>query len=62
MRKITIWLNSGASIHSLVKVTGTIEEVTGFTEEEWDELSEEAKTTVAHDIAFNRADWGYSVE
>lgn len=56
MRNITIWLDSGANIYSLVKITGTIEEVTGFTEEEWNELSEEAKTTVAQDIAFNRAD------
>lgn len=62
MRKITIWVDSGANAYSKYQVTGTIKEITGYTEEEWDELSEESQETLARDIAFTWADWGYSVE
>lgn len=59
MRKIKVWLNSGANIHSEYSVTGTIEDVTGYTEEEWDALSDKEQESVAYDVAFNRSDWGF---
>lgn len=53
-----VYLDSGANIHSKNSHFFTWEEI-GMTEEEWDALSDEGRTDLAREWAFNYADWGY---
>ncbi len=60
-RRITFYVDSGANIHSMHKVTYSLEEL-GYSEEAWDNLSEEQKEEIAREIAFERLEWGYYEE
>ncbi len=57
-KKIRFWLDSGANIYSRYERTMSTEEI-GFTDEEWDALSEDEKEEVAKDVAWERMDWGF---
>jgi len=58
-RKIKFYLDSGANIHSEYSVKLTFKEI-GVTEEEWDSMNEIEKEEIARDIAWQRAEWGWS--
>lgn len=60
-RKIKVWLDSGANIHSCFKQTVDLDDL-GYPEEEWAEMSDEEKDDAMRDIAFERSDWGWSEE
>lgn len=57
-RKLVVYLDSGANIHSRVEYEITVEQL-NYTDKEWDELSEEEKEGIIKEIAFQRADWGW---
>ena len=56
--KLEVWLDSGANIHSKRTTTVDTEDL-GFTDFEWNELSEDAKYEIIKDVAFEHADWGF---
>lgn len=58
MIKLKIWCDSGANIHSCRKETVTVEEL-GYTDEEWNDLSEQDQEEAAKDVAFAQLDWGF---
>lgn len=57
--KLEIWLDSGANIHSKYKQIIDLEDVTGITDEEWNEMTEKEQEETIQPIAFERADWGW---
>lgn len=57
--RIEVWCDSGANVHSCRKVTVDIMDMFGFTDEEWSAMSEEDKSDLVKDIAWERLDWGY---
>jgi hypothetical protein len=59
--KIRYWLDSGANIHSMYEDVTTTEEL-GIPDSEWIEMTEEQKDEVMRDLAWERADWGWSEE
>ena len=58
MKKFEVWLDSGANIHSKYKATIYLADI-GFSDDEWNEMTEDQRDEVMHDIAFERSDWGY---
>lgn len=62
MSKITIWLNSGANIHSCRKQTGTFEEVLGISKDEWDTYTDEEKDATVLEIVMQYGEWGWREE
>lgn len=56
--KLKIWCDSGANIHSCRTVKMSTEDL-GFTNEEWASLSDDEKTEVVKDVAWENLDWGY---
>jgi len=56
--KFKVWCDSGANIHSKIEYKVDLDDI-GFTEEEWNEASEEKKDKVMRDISFQQLDWGY---
>lgn len=63
-RKISMWLDSGASIHAKYEVVMDFNE---FLEENsldeggWLKLDEETREEIVKEYAWAQADWGYSV-
>ena len=57
-KKFKVWLDSGANIHSMYSVVVSLEEL-GYTDEEWELLSEDIKEDIMREIAFERTDWGW---
>lgn len=57
-RKFRVWLDSGANIHSMKEDVISLEEL-GYTNEEWDALTEDKQDDVMREVAFDRSDWGY---
>ena len=57
MKKVKVWLDSGANIHSRNEDEFESEEEFGFTEEEWNDLSpqEQFETVIDYCYGF---DWG----
>lgn len=51
-RKIKLWCDSGANIHSTNKEVVTLESL-GYTDEGWDAASEDEKYKVAEEWAWN---------
>ena len=58
-KKFKVWLDSGANIHSMYSVVVSLEEL-GYTDEEWELLSEDIKEDIMREIAFERTDWGWT--
>jgi hypothetical protein len=58
-RKFTLWLDSGANIHSTFKTTVTLDEL-GIESDEWDAMSESEKDEAMRETAFAQSDWGYA--
>jgi len=56
--KFKVWCDSGANIHSKIEYEVDLDDL-GFTEEEWNESSEDTKNDAMREIAFERLDWGY---
>lgn len=56
--KFEVWCDSGANIHSCRKEIVTLEDI-GCSEDEWAEMSEEAREEIMREIAQDRLDWGY---
>lgn len=62
-RKFTVYLDSGANIHSTRKTTVTLAEI--WNEEvqgSWNDADDNVKDEIMKEIAFERADWGYYEE
>lgn len=59
--KLKIWLNSGANAFSTYEVIVDTQEY-GIEDAEWCSMSEREKEDFAKDIAFEKADWGYTYE
>lgn len=57
-RKFTVWLDSGANIHSRREVTVTLDEL-GIESDKWDAMTIDEKDDVMREIAWDRLDWGY---
>jgi hypothetical protein len=55
---LTIWLDSGANIHSKMEQNITWDEL-GLTEKEWDKMKPHSQEKLAKDIAFAFSDWGF---
>ncbi|HCJ9395012.1 TPA: hypothetical protein NV922_001318 [Escherichia coli] len=60
MYKFKVWLDSGANAFSQYEVEVTTDDL-GLSDEEWDQLSEEEKEETMKEIAFERAEWGFSL-
>jgi len=56
--KLRIWCDSGANAHSKLEEILSLEEL-GFTQEEWNAMSAEAREVVCKEIAFAKLDWGF---
>lgn len=59
--KIKVWLDSGANFRSCYKSEFITEEY-GLTDEGWKALSDDEKEAIAKEVAFERAEWGFSEE
>ena len=57
-RRFKVWCDSGANAQSCRKEVVTLEGV-GFSEEEWEKLTEEEKESLMKEIAFENLDWGW---
>jgi len=57
-RKFKVWLDSGANIHSSYEQVVTLDDL-GYTDEEWDQLSDDERENEMRELAWERADWGY---
>ena len=53
-----VWLDSGANCHSCRTVTATLYEL-GYSDAEWDALSEDEKEAEMRELAFAQSDWGF---
>lgn len=60
-RKFTVWLDSGANVHSCRTTEVTLDDL-GLTSEEWDKMADDQKDEEMKEIAFDRADWGWREE
>ncbi len=58
-RKFTIWLDSGANIHSKREQEISLDEI-GISDDDWEQMSEDEKDDTMRDIAWDRSDWGYA--
>lgn len=58
-KKIKVWLDSGANIHSKYEQVVDLEDEYGISEEEWDEMSSIEQEDFVRDIAFSTLDWGW---
>ena len=52
-KKFKVWLD-----HSMYSVVVSLEEL-GYTDEEWELLSEDIKEDIMREIAFELTDWGW---
>lgn len=59
--KIKYWCDSGANIDSCYRDETTAKEQ-GFTDDEWQKLTEEEKEEVVKELALERLDWGWTEE
>jgi hypothetical protein len=57
-RLFKFWLDSGANAFSTRKGLVTLEEL-GFSDEEWDAMSEEEQFEFMKELIFANADWGF---
>jgi len=57
-RKYRVWLDSGANIHSKYETEVCLANI-GYTDEEWDALTEGEQEDEMREVAFRRMDWGY---
>jgi len=60
MYKFNVWLDSGANAFSQYSLEVTTDDL-GLSDEEWDQLSEQEKEETMKEIAFERAEWGFSL-
>jgi hypothetical protein len=59
--RIKFWCDSGANIHSCREGYITTDEL-GITDEEWNSYTEEEKTEMMKEVAWENLDWGWSEE
>lgn len=57
-RKLRVWCDSGANIHSCREEVVEFDDL-GFSEEEWDAMSDEDKYEAVRDVALEKLDWGF---
>ncbi len=57
-KKIKVWLDSGANIHSCYKQVIDLEEI-GISDEQWGSMTDEQKESEMREIAFENSDWGF---
>ena len=58
-KKIKVWLDSGANIHSKYEQVIDLEEEYGITDEEWDKMNDVEREALLQDIAFETLEWGW---
>lgn len=57
-KKIKVWIDSGANIHSKRELVIAIDKL-GIDDEWWDEMTYQEQEEVMREIAFERLDWGF---
>ena len=60
--KIKVWLDSGANHQSCREVEFDLEEMFGMTLEQLQSLHEDKVDEMMREIAFERADWGWTIQ
>jgi hypothetical protein len=60
MIKYKVWLDSGANIKSCREQEITVEEL-GYSDEEWNEKSNQDQEDELKQVAFDHADWGFQL-
>lgn len=58
-KQFNVWLDSGANCESTRSQIISIKEI-GFTNQQWDRLSDDEKDDVMKEVAFESAKWGYT--
>lgn len=58
-RKFKVWLDSGANHQSSYKIIVDLDQL-GITEEQWEAMSDDEKEGEMREVAFERADWGFT--
>jgi hypothetical protein len=58
-KKIRVWLDSGANIHSCRSQVIDLEDI-GISDEEWAAMPEEKRAEEMRQIAFEQSDWGFT--
>lgn len=54
-----VWLDSGANCKSCRAINVSLEEL-GYTDEEWEDMSEVDQEEIMREIAFEQAEWGWT--
>lgn len=57
--KVQYYCDSGANIHSARKETFDTETDLGFTDEEWNEISDDDKDDMVKEWAYERLEYGF---
>ncbi|WP_368762526.1 DUF7167 family protein [Klebsiella michiganensis] len=57
-RKFTVYLDSGANIHSRYEAEVDLDDL-GLSSDEWDEMRVQEKDEVMKEVAWERMEWGY---
>ncbi len=57
-KKIKVWLDSGANIHSCRKQIVDLADI-GVTDDGWDAMTDDQKEAEMREIAFEQSDWGF---
>ena len=57
-KKIKVWLDSGANIHSKYEQVIDLADL-GITDEEWDNLDDVERECLMQEIAFETLEWGW---
>ena len=58
MKRFRVWLTSGANAQAKFEDTVTTEDL-GFTDDEWEETTEETREKALKEAAFSYAEWGF---
>ena len=57
-KKIKVWLDSGANIHSKYEQVIDLADL-GISTEEWDNMNDVEREALLQDIAFETLEWGW---
>ena len=57
-RKFEWFFDSGANVDSCLRGTITLDQL-GYSEKEWDSLTDDQQEDIMRDIAWDKIDWGW---
>jgi hypothetical protein len=58
-RQFNVWLDSGANSESTRSTIVSLKEI-GFTNKQWDNLTDLEKDDIMREVAYESAEWGYN--